>query len=105
MAVFFVIFHGQLQRLCKTNNAIMILRTRTHIALLPAAVDKGFYLDIVVDIKKTSSLWSMKLMAGGRNKMNGYFSQINRIMSYCLHAIRMKNCIVLIAKLTHCFYR
>src|SRR5262245_36381414 len=83
----------------------MILRTCAHVALLSAAVDKGFYLDIVIDIKKTGSLGSMKLMSRCRNKMDGYLSQVNWIVSHCLHTIRMKNRIVFIAQLPDGFYR
>src|SRR5882757_2916385 len=81
---------GEFQGLGKTYDPIEVFRSGAHIPFLGAAMYKGMYLDILIDIKQPYSFRAMEFMSRPRNKMDRRIPQIEREMSHGLYGIGMK---------------
>src|SRR2546421_7251337 len=97
-----MLFHvqvGNLHCFCQPDDSIYILSSAAHVALLCAAKNKWLNPYAAVDVKKSNSFWSMKLMGSAADKMHIRVLQIKAVMSHRLNGVGMKNSMVLFADL------
>ena len=69
---------------CKSNDAIYIFSSATHVSLLRTSENKWVNTYFTVDVQKTDAFGAMKFMRRTSNKMNFYFLKIYRIMPHGL---------------------